>query len=341
MLALTRNPRKRKWHATKDLKAPWQALVISIRVATQAVSADTEMMAVDHTHLPAPREIARQLGGELRGGRIAAPGPGHGRDDRSLSIRLDPAARGGFVVHSFAGDDPLACRDYIRQVLGLTPWAPARWIRPVAAPVPWLEDDSAQRAKIAAAGTIWGDTSDPRNTPVERYLESRGLALDADLIEVVRYHPTLRFEGREHSGMVALFRDIQTNEPCGVHRTFLDRQGRKLSRKMLGRAKGAAIKLDGDEDVTLGLHIGEGVETCLAARQKDRRPVWALGSAGAVAAFPVLPGIEAISLLFEHDERGANERACEACARRWIDAGRDALLIDPQAEDFNTLTMRA
>jgi hypothetical protein len=35
--------------------------------------------------------------------------------------------------------------------------------------------------------------------------------------------------------MVALFRDIRTNEPCAIHRTFLHGAGRKLDRKMLGR----------------------------------------------------------------------------------------------------------
>jgi len=81
---------------------------------------------------------------------------------------------------------------------------------------------------------------------------------------------------------VALFRDIVTNEPCGIHRTFLDSAGRKLGRKMLGRAGGAAIKLDADEDVTLGLHIGEGIETGIAAQLAGFRPVWALGSANAI-----------------------------------------------------------
>jgi hypothetical protein len=101
--------------------------------------------------------------------------------------------------------------------------------------------------------------------------------------------------------MIALMRDALTNEACGIHRTFFDSAGRKLDRRMLGRAKGAAIKLDSDADVTLGLHIGEGLETCLAARQLGYSPVWALGSAGAIAAFPVLPGIEAITIFAEND----------------------------------------
>ena len=68
------------------------------------------------TSLP---EIARALGGEVCGGQILAPGPGHSPKDRSLSLKPIVDAPDGFVVHSFAGDDPIACRDYVREKLGL------------------------------------------------------------------------------------------------------------------------------------------------------------------------------------------------------------------------------
>jgi hypothetical protein len=165
---------------------------------------------------------------------------------------------------------------------------------------------------------------------VADYLASRGLALpDGIATDVIRFHPALKFQGELVRAMVALFRDIGTNEPCGIHRTFLDCNRQKLGRKMLGRAKGAAIKLDANENVTLGLHIGEGVETCLAARLAGFRPVWALGSAGAIKAFPVLAGIDTITVLTEVDDGGANHHAAHACAALWIKAGRDALLVAP------------
>jgi hypothetical protein len=150
---------------------------------------------------------------------------------------------------------------------------------------------------------------------------------------VIRFHPKLKFEGVFVGAMVALFRDVASNEPCGIHRTFLDREGRKHDRKMLGRAKGAAIKLDADEGVTFGLHIGEGIETCLSARLAGFRPVWAVGSAHAIATFPVLPGIEAITMLGELNDGGANHRAAQACAARWIEAGREAFIVEPVCGD--------
>ena len=65
--------------------------------------------------------IARALGGRVRSGsEILCPGPGHSAHDRSLAVRFSCGAPEGFVVHSFAGDDPLQCRHHVRARLGLT-----------------------------------------------------------------------------------------------------------------------------------------------------------------------------------------------------------------------------
>jgi putative DNA primase/helicase len=64
--------------------------------------------------------IAEALGGEVSGGQVLAPGPGHSAQDRSLSVKLDDTAPDGFLVHSFAGDDPVACRDHVRRKIGLS-----------------------------------------------------------------------------------------------------------------------------------------------------------------------------------------------------------------------------
>jgi hypothetical protein len=70
-------------------------------------------------HLPSINKIAEALGGDVVNREALVPGPGHSAEDRSLSIKLDSAAPDRFVVHSFAGDDPIACRDHVRQKLGL------------------------------------------------------------------------------------------------------------------------------------------------------------------------------------------------------------------------------
>jgi putative DNA primase/helicase len=284
-----------------------------------------------------PNAMALALGGHARGRNVLAPGPGHSRTDRSLSIMIDPSARDGFIIHSFAGDSTSTCREHVRTALNLSGSERQRWQSSSRRQPPseTALHDSSQRSAFALR--LWNEAVDPRGTIAASYLASRSLTLDDAIAgDVIRFHPHLKFEGSRVGGMVALFRDIASNEPCGLHRTFLDSAGRKLTRKMLGRAKGAAIKLDADEHVTLGLHIGEGLETGLAARLAGFRPVWAVGSASAIATFPVPPGIEAIAVLGEINDGGANHRAAQTCATRWIEVGQEAFIVTPlSGNDLN------
>jgi len=121
--------------------------------------------------------------------------------------------------------------------------------------------------------------------------------------------------------MVTLLRHIRTNEPWAIQRTFLTEDGGKIGRKFTGSPRMAAIKLDPDEVVREGLVIGEGFETCLAARYLKLKPVWAVGTSGQIASFPALSGIEALTVLGENDPNGANERAALECMERWENAG--------------------
>jgi hypothetical protein len=74
---------------------------------------------------PSLEEIARPLGGEISAGQVIAPGPGHSPQDRSLSVKVSDSDP-GYVVHSFAGDDPIKCKDHVRERLGMSPWEPSR-----------------------------------------------------------------------------------------------------------------------------------------------------------------------------------------------------------------------
>jgi hypothetical protein len=66
-----------------------------------------------------PHMLARALGGEVSGGEVRCPGPGHTAKDRSLCIKLDPNAPNGYICFSHAGDDINECRDHINQKAGL------------------------------------------------------------------------------------------------------------------------------------------------------------------------------------------------------------------------------
>jgi hypothetical protein len=192
------------------------------------------------------------------------------------------------------------------------------------------------------AQEIWLQAGDPRGTVGEQYLRQRGLSIPDDVAgDVLRFHGRLHLGGRHYGGLIALFRDLKTNDPRGIQRTFLAPDGSKIGRSMLGPVKGAAIKLDADAEVTSGLHIGEGLETCLAARELGFCPAWAVGSAGGIRAFPVLAAIECLSILIETDDTGANRSAAGACARRWQEAGREVLMVVPQLEgDMNDVLLK-
>src|SRR5262249_58424169 len=41
-------------------------------------------------------------------------------------VKVDRKAWKGFVVHSFAGDDPITCRDHVRAKLGLSTFKPKK-----------------------------------------------------------------------------------------------------------------------------------------------------------------------------------------------------------------------
>jgi putative DNA primase/helicase len=282
------------------------------------------------------RTIANALGGDPIGrDSVSAPGPGHSRADRSLSIKLNSRAPDGFVVFSHAGDDPIACRDYVRERLGLGPWERGgRNCRTPFTVVDSGQDPEKEKLKRMAL-RIWSESVNPTGTIVERYLrEHRCLELNADIAgSVIRYHAGLYFDDQTYlPGMVCLMRDIVTDQPSGIHRTFLDRKtGEKIDRKMLGIAKGAAIKLDA---ASSKLTIGEGVETVLSGRMMGLGPAWALASSGAVGRFPVLKGLTEITILEETDP--TSRRDVETCARRYLTARKSVTTIKPTiGKDMN------
>ncbi len=188
------------------------------------------------------------------------------------------------------------------------------------------QPDSAEQIR-----EIWRGTLPAAGSLVELYLSSRRLALPQTCTDI-RFHPECP-RGRDRlPAMVAAMRDIGTNEICGLHRTYLRPDGSGKAevtpaKMMLGRSKGAAIKLSDDADVTIGLHIAEGIETSLALLGFEIAPVWALGSAGAIRAFPVLAGIEALTIAVDNDASGVGAAAAEQCGERWQAADREVRFI--------------
>ncbi|MBZ9815054.1 toprim domain-containing protein [Mesorhizobium sp. CA7] len=265
------------------------------------------------------KQAATALGGDVTGrNSIHCPGPGHSRRDRSLQVTFKPD--GTFICRSFSGDDWKDCRDHVKGALGLSDER-----RPIAVNDSPQSDHTAlidENRRIDIAARIWAEAVPLPDTLAERYLASRGLTYGGDEL---RFHPAKRM-------MVALMTDAVTGEPCGVHRTFLEADGRKVDRKMLGRARGAVVRLSSDEDASTGLAIAEGIETALAV---PFRPVWACLSAGSMAVLPVLTGIESLTIFADQDKTGLH--AANVCGERWHAAGVEVTMAAPLKGDFADL----
>jgi hypothetical protein len=197
------------------------------------------------------------------------------------------------------------------------------------------KDDDASKIEIALR--LWEEGHGIEGTLAEHYLRQvRGLELPDDLSRrVLRFHPACWFDGVKHPCLVALWRSIDRDAPSAITRTALAADGSKIGRKALGRIAGAAIKLSADEDVTHGLTIGEGLETVLAGMAEGFPPAWVVGLPG-IVKFPVLAGVDCLTILVDNDNPDRNGRragpaAARECSERWTAAGREVRRIVPHA----------
>jgi hypothetical protein len=204
--------------------------------------------------------------------------------------------------------------------------------RPIIKPAPPVEK-VADNENFDKAMRIWKETveGDPL---VDAYFASRKLSTPTS--PDVRFHANCPFDGNSRRPcVVALFRNIHTNQPQAIHRTALNPNGTKFGRLTLGPWKGSVIKLSPDADVGQGLVIGEGVETCLSGVMLGFRPVWATGSAPGIRSFPVLAGVDCLTILVDADEadrngRRAGQDSALECSARWTSDGREVFRIVPR-----------
>jgi len=241
-----------------------------------------------------------------------------------------------FLVHSFANDDWRDCRDYVRDRLGDRRTVVARSGRKPS------DDLKRQESAIQFADRIWREAATIAGTMGEAYLAKRGIYFD-EVPEQggLRWHPHCPWKHDTAPCIVARFTDPVTGAPRGIHRRPIT--GEKP--RTLGAMRGNVIRLWPDAEVTTSLVLGEGVETVLAAATRIShkgtllRPAWACASADNLVNFPVLAGVEALTILVDRDEKGAGQRAAEQCAQRWHAAGREVTRLQPLdlGTDFNDL----
>ena len=251
-----------------------------------------------------PQGVAKALGGEAHGGNVLAPGPGHSPRDRSLSILVDPQAPEGFIVSSFAGDDILQCKDYVRERLGIESWRPGmnrdRPTTPrriVAAP------DHSE--KIALALLLWNEAKLITGTWAARYLSARGIANPAN--PSLRYSPcaTTDRDGQSIPALVAALASplgkVTAVQTTLIEPTALRKRNCRVPRKTYGHMGAGAVRLAATGDM---LGLAEGVETALSAMQLTGVPLWCCLGAARMHQVAIPETVRTLIVFADNDEPG-------------------------------------
>lgn len=181
---------------------------------------------------------------------------------------------------------------------------------------------------------IWHEAKPVRGTLAETYLNRRGLTLPHEMADTLRFHPACPWKKTRHPALIVLGTNILTGEPQCIQRTALTADGDKIDRMAMGSTTGAAAMLSPDETVETGLALCEGTEDGLALLQAGCFfPVWTTFGTSGLRTFPVLPGIEALTIYRDNDAAGG--AAANECARRWAAEHRLVIVETPAGKDFN------
>ena len=200
------------------------------------------------------------------------------------------------------------------------------------------------------------DASDPRQKPLLRYLQRRGLSeVDEDALKNLRFEE--RFfdsESRQwHPTMLAAVRDV-TGQLVTVHRTLLTGDGHKadvvvpkrLMRLPDGRTiTGCAIRFGEPREV---LALAEGIETALSVVFATGLPTWSCISATGLRQVVIPSGVKRVLIFSDKDRsctgaRSAQELCCRLQAQG-IEVAIEAVPLNiPKAEksiDWNDVLVR-
>ena len=307
---------------------------------------------VEHARrVPIEDEIRRRaIELKRQGAELVGPCPACGGRDRfSVNVRKQVfncrGYGGGNVIKLVQHID--GC-DFVSAITTLTGDRPRK---PTPPAKPEERDGyKDEQRNLDRAEAIWRETS-PLGQDAITYFANR--CIDINQVPEhggLRFHPRCQWPGNiTKPCIIGRFTTALGNEPRGILRRPIT--GEKAI--ALGPMGGCVIRLWPDEAVEQGLVVGEGVETVLSAatRMVHRgtllQPAWAACVANNIKNFPVLPGIEALTVLVDNDrpdqhDRRAGQDAAAECAARWSAAGREVIRLTPKAlgADFNDVVLR-
>jgi DNA primase len=293
---------------------------------------------LDIPAIRASRPISSVIGASIKlrkeGREYLACCPFHSERSASFTVNDDK----GFA-HCFGcgwhGDG----LDFIMQAHGVGLREAAELITSGELPVlaERAREPEPERDTTAEAIAIWRAAVDAVGTPVETYLNARGLVLPIP--------PTIRFarlrygsRGDLHPVMVALVASAES-KATGIQRTYLrgdglGKAGVPKAKLSLGRVRGGAVRL---APAAAELVVCEGIEDALTCQQELGRAAWAAAGASMMPSMRFPAGVQSVVIGADNDDAG--EREAHKAAAVFSGAGLRVRTMRPDVgcKDFNEM----
>jgi DNA primase len=259
--------------------------------------------------------------------------------DRSPSFTIfDDGHRAKCFGCGWTGD----VLDFVQKAHSVTLPEAARMLGAGSLPTLALPPEPALSGKddrTAEAITIWRGAVAATGTPVETYLNTRGLKLPIPASIRTTRLPYGKI-GPLHPVMVALVASVD-HHALGIQRTYLNAAGTgkaavpkaKLS---LGSIRGGAVRL---APAAPELIVCEGLEDGLTLQQQTGLPVWVGVGTSGMMSMQLPKTVQRIIIGADADDAGEN--AARQAADRFAREGRDVRIMRPSQphKDFNAELM--
>ena len=288
-------------------------------------------------------QIARELSANRSGsvGWIARC-PSH--DDRKPSLTLALGLQGKILFHCHGGCSQNAVLSALRE-RGLWPDPP--YLKAPSRPISnrrghYTTRRDYQARQLHKARWLWQRSAAATGTPVEAYLQSRGIL--GPLPQSLRFLPALK-PGQQPAMIVAfgLPSELQPGETVmpthcvkGIHLTLLRSDGTGKAdvtpnKLMIGASAGWPMVIAPVSDAG-GLAITEGVEDALSLHRATGLGAWAAGAANRLPKLANAVPSYVETAMIAMDDDAAGRRGSVALAQ-WLHArGLEVIMLAPFAD---------
>jgi hypothetical protein len=269
----------------------------------------------------------------------------------SLSIKL---TNHRIILNCFGANCKNAYEDLVHAFEERGVWPENGYIHEVGeAAEPLVRSEQDQAGRDDYIMWLWRQTVkySKAGTPLDLYLQRRGLGVFLDSV-YIGYNPKLKHKPTDTywPGMVALIGRDLWQRPCGIHRTYLTRDGFKAplepNRMAFGDTAGGLISLlrkgqrAGDTIV-----VGEGIETAMSGGLLFNLPAFAAVSTSVLAQskarISLPPSIKTVHILVDNDAKQQGLHAANAAAYYWQQQGITVIRRMPSTPgwDYNDVLM--